>query len=249
MQKLPEWRNCNLIARRNSAVDPTVALIYEIVSFVSFLAVLVWAIRSRDPLNLGAIVGGFMMWTFDWLWCTRGFWNVTVEQNALIPMPGLEIQGVRYPLAAACNWAVAFGFIPLLLSYRYEPIRRALGILHLPVMLVAFGVFDVLVEALVVNVLRVYAYHQEAKYLFMGVAWSNVWLLGGYFTAAYVGLAHVRRWIALPKQAGISFGQEATWKGIYLGIAAIITPAFTLGMFQLWWWSAVSPWTESGRPF
>src|SRR5579863_8681898 len=121
-------------------MEPTTALIYQVVSFVSFLAVVAWALRTRDPLNLGALIGAFMMWGFDWIWCERGFWNVTVAQN-LISMPGLEIQGVRYPLAAACNWSVGFGFIPLLLSFRYQAIRRALGIFHLPVMFALFAAF------------------------------------------------------------------------------------------------------------
>lgn len=229
-------------------MDPTIALIYEFVSFTSFLVVLAWAIRSRDPLNLGAIMGSFMLWGFDWVWCGRGFWNVTVAQN-LIGMPGLEIQGVRYPIAAACNWAVAFGFIPLILSGRYQAIGRALGMLHLPVMFILFAIFDIAVESFVVKGLNLYAYHQRPEYLFMGVAWSNAWLFGGYFTAAYAGLFYMRRWVALPEKAGISLAKELTWKGLYLGISTIIVPAYFLGTLQLWWWSAVSPWIESGRPF
>ena len=50
-------------------------LAYQIFSVAAFVAVLAWALRSRNPFNLGAVMGGFMLWGFDWLWCSRGFWN------------------------------------------------------------------------------------------------------------------------------------------------------------------------------
>jgi hypothetical protein len=115
-------------------------------------------------------------------------------------------------------------------------------------MFVAFAIFEWAVEWVAISI-GIYQYHQQDKYLLAGVAWSNLWLLGGYFTLAYVSLAHMRRWLALPARPGISFSQETTWKAVYMGVGAIIVPAFTLGMFQLWWYAATSPWTESGRPF
>ena len=40
--------------------------IYEIVSIVAFLAALGWAINSKNPFNLGAVIGGFFLFVFDW---------------------------------------------------------------------------------------------------------------------------------------------------------------------------------------
>ena len=71
---------------------------YQAVVTVVFLAILGWAVRTRSPFNLGAILGGFMLFGFDWLWCSRGFWNATTA-TGLVMIPGLDIQGVRYPLS------------------------------------------------------------------------------------------------------------------------------------------------------
>ena len=96
---------------------------YEIVITVLFLAVLGWAIRSRNPFNLGAILGGFMLFGFDWLWCSRGFWNATTGLN-LIMVPGIDILGQRYPLSICFVWAVGFGFLPLFASKFHDRIGR-----------------------------------------------------------------------------------------------------------------------------
>ena len=111
---------------------------YEPVSIALFLLALGWALRSGSPINLGAVLGGFLLFGFDWLWCSRGFWNATVAQN-LIMIPGLHIQGQRYPIAIACNWSVGYGLLPLLLSKCHGAISRSLGVWHLPVMLVLFA--------------------------------------------------------------------------------------------------------------
>ena len=87
--------------------------IYEIVSIGAFVAALVWALRSRDPINLGALFGGLLIFGFDWMWCSKSFFNATFTTE-LFNIPGLHIRGESYPFAVACNWAVGFGLIPVL---------------------------------------------------------------------------------------------------------------------------------------
>ena len=50
--------------------------IYEAGSIAAFIAALFWVLRSRNPVNLGALIGGFMIFGFDWLWCGKGFFNL-----------------------------------------------------------------------------------------------------------------------------------------------------------------------------
>lgn len=221
---------------------------YEPVSIVLFLLALGWALRSGNPINLGAVLGGFLLFGFDWLWCSKGFWNATVAQN-LIMIPGLHIQSQRYPIAIACNWSVGYGLLPLLLSKCHGAMSRRLGVLHFPVMLALFAALDIAIEALLISVLGVYAYHQAPQYLFWGVAWSNTWMLGGLLTAGYFGLAYVEKWAAIPAGSGISLGREETWKGLTMAAGTILTAAFLLGVMQYFWFSATAPWIESGRLF
>ncbi len=221
---------------------------YEPVSIALFLLALGWALRSGSPINLGAVLGGFLLFGFDWLWCSRGFWNATVAQN-LIMIPGLHIQGQRYPIAIACNWSVGYGLLPLLLSKCHGAISRSLGVWHLPVMLVLFAALDIAIEGLLISVLGVYAYHQAPRFLFWGVAWSNTWMLGGLLTAGYFGLAYAEKWAAIPVGSGISPARETTWKGVIMAAGTILTSAFLLGVAQFFWFSATSPWVESGRMF
>ena len=74
-----------------------------------------------------------------------------------------------------------------------------------------------------------------------------MWFMGGLLTASYFGLASVEKWVAIPEGAGLALNSETTWKGLLMPAAAILTSAFLLGTLQLFWWSAVHPWVESGR--
>ena len=222
--------------------------IYELGSIGAFLAALWWVLRSRNPLYLGALFGGFMIFGFDWMWCVRGFFNATFNQD-LFMIPGINILGEQYPFAVACNWAVGYGLLPVLASNYHGTLSRKLGALHFPVVLVACAVIDLSIEIFLVSGLGVYTYHQKPEFLLMGVAWSNAWLLGGLLTLSYFGLAYARRWAAIPAAAGFAPGNETTWKGITLAAGAIWTSAFFLTVLQYFWYTATTPWIESGRLF
>ena len=220
--------------------------IYEIVSIGAFVAALVWALRSRDPINLGALFGGLLIFGFDWMWCSKSFFNATFTTE-LFNIPGLHIRGESYPFAVACNWAVGFGLIPVLAAQAYTQLGRKLGALHLPVMFVAFAVLDMVIEIICVHGLGVWHYYQAPQYLFYSWPWSNVVLLGGLLTFSYVGLAYLRRWLAMPPQAGFSLCSENTWKGFTLACAIIWGSAFFLTVVLLFWYSAATPWIDSPR--
>lgn len=221
---------------------------YEIVMLVLFVVVLVWALRSRNPINLGAVLGGFMLCGFDWLWCSRGFWNATIAPG-LTMIPGIHILGESYPFSICFIWAVGFGFVPLFASKHYAAIGRALGPFHFPVVFAAAALIDWVVEAICVSGIGVWTYHQAPQYLIMGVPWSNSWFMGGLLTASYFGLARVQKWIVIPNGAGFSLSKDSTWMGLMMSAGTILTSAFVLGVVQLFWWSASHPWVESGRQF
>jgi len=223
-------------------------LTYEIVVTVAFLAVLIWTLNTRSPIALGAIVGGFLLSGFDWLWCSRGFWNATTA-GGLVMVPGLHIMGVHYPITICFVWSIGFGFIPVFASSHYPAIARAFGRLHIPIIFVIAAIIDWLIEYIGVTTLGVWTYHQAPAYLLGGVPWSNSWFLGGVLACSYFGLAKVKKWGSISDNAGFSPFSENTWKGVLLAASAIFTPAFLLGVAQLFWWSATQPWVESGRPY
>lgn len=223
-------------------------IIYETLSIAAFLAALVWTLLSRNPFNVGALFGGLLLFGFDWLWCGKGFFNATFAAG-LLSIPGIQILGERYPFAVACNWAVGFGLVPLLVSRVHASFGRVLGMFHFPVIFAAFAVFDLVIEIICVSGLGVWTYHQAPAYLLYGVPWSNTWLLGGLLTLSYFGLAWLRRWVPIPDSAGFCVTSESTWKGIVLSAAVIWAAAFFLTVVQLFWYSAAMPWVLSGRLF
>lgn len=222
--------------------------IYEIVSIVAFLAALGWAINSKNPFNLGAVIGGFFLFVFDWIWCGKWFFNATFTSN-LTMIPGIDIMGQQYPIAVACNWSVGFGLMPLLLSKYHGTLSSKLGMLHVPVVLVVAAVFDMLAEIPLVSGLGVYTYHQSPEYLLWGVAWSNLWLGAGILALPYFGFAYVQKWAAIPPNAGFSLSSETTWKGIVMSAATLWASFFIMGVPQIFWYSHAAPWVESGRLF
>jgi hypothetical protein len=221
---------------------------YEIVMTLAFVAVLAWALRSGNPVNLGAILGGFMLSGFDWLWCSRGFWNATIAPG-LTMIPGIDIQGQHYPFSICFIWAVGFGFLPLFASKYHDRLGNRLGKLHFPVVFIAAAIIDLAVEAICTGGIGVWTYHQAPQYLLAGMVWSNTWFLGGLLTASYFGLARVQKWAALPPGERFSLSRENTWKGLLLAAGTILTSAALLSVGQLFWWSATKPWVESGRLF
>lgn len=221
--------------------------IYELGSYSAFFVALLWVLRSRNPVALGALFGGFMIFGFDWFWCIRGFFNATFHPD-LTMIPGIDILGQKYPIAVACNWSF-YGLIPFLFSKLHGTLSRKLGLLHFPVVLAACIALDLVLEITLSTGVGAYTYHQAPEYLLMGVAWSSSWLLGGLLALTYFGLAYVEKWAAIPVNAGFSPVSENTWKGITMAAGTIFASAFFLTLLQLFWYSAAKPWVESGRLF
>lgn len=223
-------------------------LVYEIVSAILFFAALIWVVRTRNPFYLGAILGGFLLFVFDWIWVGKHFFNATFHPD-LTMMPGIDIYGHQYPWAVAFNWALGFGLIPLLLAKNYHRWSRALRIWHFPVILAVAGVGDILLEEFLVSILQVYTYHQAEQYLVWGAPWSNFWFGGGLMTLPYFAFHYVQKWAPVDTTAGFSLASENTWKAFFMACAATWVCFYLLTIVQIFWYSAAQPWVESGRIF
>lgn len=223
-------------------------LIYEVVSTLIFIAALVWVIRTRNPFYLGALLGGFLLFIFDWLWVGKDFFNATFNQE-LTMIPGLDVLGQRYPWAVAFNWAVGFGVVPLLLARNFERWSAALRVWHFPVILAVAAVGDLFLEEFLVSILQVYTYHQASEFLVWGVPWSSLWFGGGLMTLPYFAFHYVQKWVPMDARAGFSLTSENTWKAFFMAAAAMWVCFFLLTVPQTFWYSAAQPWVESGRLF
>jgi len=224
-------------------------IIYQLVSTLLFVVALTWVIRKRHPFYVGALVGGFLLFFFDWVWVGKHFFNATFHPD-LAMIPGIDIYGQRYPWAVAFNWAVGFGLIPLLLSTAYyERWSRALGRWHFPVVLFVAGIGDILLEEFLVSVLHVYTYHQAQQFLVWGAPWSNFWFGGGLMTLPYFAFHYVQKWAPVNIHAGCSLSAENTWKAFFMASAATWVSFYVLYVIQIFWYSAAQPWVESGRLF
>jgi len=77
---------------------------YELATVLMYVVALGWL--RRNPLFLGALLGATLVYGFDWIYCSRSFFNVTYNPD-LIWIPGLEISGVKEPLAIPFAYGVA----------------------------------------------------------------------------------------------------------------------------------------------
>ncbi len=221
---------------------------FEIVSDVLYVLILLWIVRGRNPLSLGAYLGATTVYGFDWMWSTKGFFNATFNPD-LIPMPGLHDMGITEPYSIPLNYGAGFGLIAILLVRAAPWLDRRLGLAGYPGVW-AFGAVAVAAyEIPVVHILHAWTYHQQPQYLVDGFPWSNFWLAGNLVLGCYAGLRFAERWAAIPAGVGFGLGRETTWKGIAMGAAPIWAAFYATQLIQMFWYSAVTPWVESGRPF
>lgn len=223
-------------------------MIYEVASALVFFVALGWAIRSGNAFKLGALLGGFLLFVFDWIWCGKEFFNATFNP-ALTMLPGLDVLGQQYPIAVAMNWAVGFGVLPLLLSNYHSALSARLGGWHFPVLMLIAAVLDMAMEIPLVSGLGVYSYHQAPEYLLWGVPWSNLWFGAGLLVLPYFAFSYARRWVDVENSLGFHPGRESTWRGLLSAMAALWAAFFALMIPQLFWYCATTPWVESGRLF
>ena len=223
-------------------------LAYEVISTAAFIGALVWAIKKQSAFYLAAVLSGFFLFLFDWIWVGRDFFNATFNQS-LHMIPGLEVYEQRYPWAVAFNWSVGFGLLPLLFASQFERNAARLGAWHLPVVLLICAVADMIIEEFLVTVLGVYTYHQADPYLVIGVPWSSLWFGGGLMALPYFTFHYVQKWMSVDVQTPFSWRSEASWKACFASAAALWVVFFGLTIPQTFWYSLVQPWVESGRLF
>jgi hypothetical protein len=223
-------------------------LVYEIVSAIAFLGALAWALKKQSAFYLAALVAGFSLFIFDWIWVGRDFFNATFNQS-LVMIPGLDIYGQRYPWAVAFNWSIGFGLLPLLFSKQFERNANKLGAWHFPIVFLVCAIADMFIEEFLVTVLGVYTYHQADSFLVIGVPWSSLWFGGGLMALPYFSFHYVQKWLHIDVQTPFSLRSEESWKACFAATAALWVVFFAMTIPQTFWYSLAQPWVESGRLF
>jgi len=221
---------------------------FEIVTLLLWIASLAWTLRSRNPIYLGALLGATVLFGFDWMWITKGFFNVTYNPD-LIGLPGLEMMGIREPLVIPFAYGMAFGPFVSLLVMGAEGFDRRFGGWGYGVVWLIGAVGVMLYEIPVVYLLHIWTYHQLPEFMIWGVPWSDIWLAGNMVLFSYAGLRWMQRWAAIPPGAGFSPSEENTWKGLLMGAMPIWTAFYLTYLLQLFWYSWAEPWVDAGRPF
>ena len=221
---------------------------YELVTLALYLGSWVWLWRSRNPLYLGALLGATFVFGYDWVYCTKFFFNVTYNPD-LIWIPGLQIMGIREPLAIPFAYGMAFGPFAVLLAMKKDALDRAFGVWNYLAVWILGAVGVMLYEIPVVYILHIWTYHQQPEHLLWGVPWSDIWLAGNLVMISYAGLRWMERWANLPAGVGFSLRRETTWKGFVMGGLAPWAAFYITFLIQLFWYSAAQPWVDAGRPF
>ena len=221
---------------------------YEIVTVILYLVSLVWILRLRNPVYLGAMIGATFVFGYDWVYCTKYFFNVTYNPD-LVWIPGLNMMGVREPLSIPFAYGMAFGPFAVLLAMQREALDRAFGVWNYAVVWVIGAIGVMLYEVPVVHILHIWTYHQQPDTMLWGVPWSDVWLAGNLVGISYAVLRWMERWAQVPRGAGFALDKESTWKGVVMGGGAPWAAFYITFVIQMFWYSAAQPWVDAGRPF
>lgn len=221
---------------------------YEIGTVLLYVASLVWLLRQRNPVYLGAFIGATLVFGFDWVYCSKYFFNVTYNPD-LIWIPGLNLMGIQEPLAIPFAYGVAFGPFAVFLAMKRDWFDAKFGVWGYGVVWIIGAIGVMLYEVPVVHILHIWTYHQEPAHLLWGVPYSDIWLAGNLVGIAYACLRWMDRWAQIPAGAGFDLRSENTWKGIVMGGLAPWAAFYITFVLQLFWYSAAQPWVDVGRPF
>lgn len=221
---------------------------YEIVTLLLYVVAFIWIWRMRNPVFLGAMIGATLVFGFDWVYCTKFFFNVTYNP-ALVWIPGLNIQGIREPLAIPFAYGVAFGPFTVLLVKGKDWFDRMFGTAHYIVVWVIGAIGVMMYEVPVVHLLHIWTYNQQPSEMLWGVPWSDLWLAGNLIGISYAVLRWMERWAQIPPNTPFRIGSEASWKGIIMGGVAPWVGFYVTFLIQLFWYSYAQPWVDVGRPF
>lgn len=221
---------------------------YELATAIIYATSFLWLWRVRSPLYLGALIGATCVFGFDWIYCGKDFFNATYNPD-LIWIPGLDIRGVREPLAIPFAYGMAFGPFAVWLVMQQGFFDRVFGLWGYAIVWIIGAVGVMLYEIPVVHFLHIWTYHQAPGHLLWGVPWSDIWLAGNLIGVTYGCLRWMTRWANIPADAGFSLRNEDTWKGIVMGGLAPWAGFYVTFVIQLFWYSHAAPWVESGRPF
>lgn len=221
---------------------------YELVTVAIYLASLMWILRTRNPVYLGALIGATLVFGFDWAYVGKDFFNVTYNPD-LLWIPGLEIMGMREPLAIPFAYGMAFGPFAVTLVMMRKQLDRAFGVWNYAVVWVIGAVGVMLYEWPVVYLLKIWTYHQLPEHMIWGVPWSDIPLAGNLVAITYAGLRWMERWAQIPAGAGFALRSENTWKGIVMGGLTPWAAFYITYVIHLFWYSYAEPWVDAGRPF
>jgi hypothetical protein len=220
--------------------------LFELFSISLFIIGLIWVIRQKNPLYLGAYLGStFSGIYFDWI--NNLNWLFRVEYDPRF-IPLFYLDGYPQPLAFSANYAVYFG-IPILLMLRYrQSLVNRFGERGLYVFVTAFGgLASPAFEIPMIQLLKLWRYYQRDEFLLGGVPWTNIIYSGLLFLFIFSAVDYVQR--RLLSHEGKDSAPDERMKSLLLGFGAYTT-AFALAQFiQMLIYVATDPWIPGPRPF
>ncbi|MFA5631337.1 MAG: hypothetical protein WC997_07490 [Porticoccaceae bacterium] len=221
---------------------------YEVLSLALFIygAYYVW--RSRNPLYYGVYsgtaIGGAV---FEWVFDSRYFFRLTVDERFI---PAWTMDGVGAPAAMIFFYAFFFGIPTLIILKNHERLTGkfgAKGPVYIFLLLAIFG--TPLFECINTSITHIYQYHQEERYLFWGMPWSNFWFSAAMFLFPYFGLLMSKTILVALDRRPKGDPRQYTHYAFVLGFASIITGFFIASTLNGVWYAWAEPWTYSHRPF
>jgi hypothetical protein len=199
----------------------------------------IYVLRTRSPLNLGcytaaSIVGGVI---YEWIFDSRFYALFHVLDDA-------------QPYVMLSIWAAVFGGLLVWLLESHELLAKRLGERGLwGFLAVVLGVGGTTAfEVFNTSVAGVYRYHQDEKYLFCGMPYSNMWFAAMSIVAPYWSMRKAQVLVKLLMRTNESEGSKRRI-AFCLGLSCVITPWLLAAALNFVWYTWTEPWTETHETF
>lgn len=143
------------------------------ISCVALWAVGLWLVfrLGGSRLYLGLYSGASVLAFWDWMLGNRWFFDITFDDRFVTLF---RVGGLVEPVWAGFSYGFFFGICALLAVHFGRQLDERLGAWQYPVIAVALGFLDIVIEGISVGWLDLYRFNYRESYLWWGVPWTNI---------------------------------------------------------------------------
>jgi hypothetical protein len=127
--------------------------------------------RDSRRLYLGLYGGASVLAFWDWMLGNRWFFDITFDDRFVTLF---RVDGLVEPVWAGFSYGFFFGICALGAVHFGRQLDERLGAWQYPVIAVALGFLDIVIEGISVGWLDLYRFNYRESFLWWGVPWTNI---------------------------------------------------------------------------